>query len=147
MVMLDYYTKLGLAVELLAKTSRHSDCQLGSIIKSKISPPLWKNQIQFYFDNDSSPVAMIIWAKLNEAILKDICLTGRDIHSTEWSGGPHLFFSDCIALNGETDSTIHNAMKVDFPNDLATSIEKDHHNGTIKVHKWTGISAQKDLGF
>ena len=143
MANLDYYTYVGYALELLARSNYHKQHQLGAYFRTEILPAFRNNQVQFYTDKNGAPIGLVTWAWLSSPALKEIHESGRAVAENEWKSGDNLFFNDFITPYGNMKEVLLDFTTNIFPNEVATSLRR-RPDGTIRrVNRWIGVNYQK----
>lgn len=136
---IDMYSSLGFAIELLSLSSYHKDIILNFYIHKNFLPPLRHQQIKLYLSSDGIPVALVTWARISEAVVSEIQLTGRSLELADWNCGEEFFFNDFVSPYGCTKSVISDLKYNVVPRGCLARSLRRNQNGTIRrVSRWVG---------
>ncbi len=142
-MILDLYTSVGFAIELLTRSEYHREFNTSQYFDVEILPPLWCNQVCFYLSDEGIPTAMITWAWLSEGAQTDIHATGRSLKEDEWNCGDLLFFNDWITPYDNTRDVLKDMTHNVFPNEVATSLRRNPDASVRRINRWTGTNLRK----
>ena len=135
--MLDFYTQLGFAVDLLSQSKYHRDRQFGPYLRNEILPAISQGQARFFVSSSNLPVALVTWAWLDDATLADLHETGRCLGLDEWRSGEHLFFNDWIAPYGTTRDIFREFCDRVFPEvNEASSLRRNPDGSVRRINRW-----------
>ena len=135
--MLDFYTQLGFAVDLLSQSKYHSQRPFGPYLRNEILPALSNGQARFFVTDSGSPAALVTWAWLDGDTLTDLQNTGRSLALYEWNCGTNLFFNDWIAPYGTTHALFLEFYNRVFPEvNEATSLRRNPDGSVRRVNQW-----------
>jgi len=140
----DYYASIGYALELLTQSPYHNRHKLEKYFRIEILPALGCNQMRFYIAPNFIPTAMVTWAWLSKNVERDVHVTGRALKKNEWNCGGHLFFNDWITPYGNTREVVHDMTHNIFPNEIATSLRRNHDASVRGIKRWTGINLRNN---
>ncbi|MBK5933385.1 cytolysin-activating lysine-acyltransferase [Rhodovulum imhoffii] len=143
MVNIDYYASVGYALELLAQSEYHRQFKLGDYLRVEILPALWCGQARFYVTNEGIPTAMVTWAWLSPEVERDVHKTGRALANEEWNCGDRLFFNDWITPFDNIREVLHDMTHNIFPDEVATSLRRNHDGTVRRINRWTGVNLRK----
>lgn len=139
----DYFLALGFILKLLAGSRYHHKFQVDSYFHDEILQPLRNGQCQLYISSRQEPSAFVSWAWLTPDVERDIHSTGRALRNQEWLGGAQLFFNDWISTKGSFRTVMWDMTENAFPDQVATSIQRNDDASVRRIMRWTGKSARK----
>lgn len=125
------YAAVGYALELLARSALHRKFATHAYLAVEILPPLSRRQVRFYLTGEGAPVAMVTWARLDDAVEAEILDTGRALRAHEWNCGKRLFINDFVAPYGTARHIARDLEKHVFPGESASGIRR-HADGTVR---------------
>jgi len=143
-MIIDYYAATGFAIELLARSEYHRKFNTGQYLDIEILPPILRNQVCFYLNNEGTPTGMITWAWLSGDAQTDIHATGRALTEGEWSCGDRLYFNDWITPYGNTHAVKRDIRQNVFPNEVATSLRRNPDGSVRRINRWIGCNLRKN---
>jgi hemolysin-activating ACP:hemolysin acyltransferase/aspartyl/asparaginyl beta-hydroxylase (cupin superfamily) len=143
MVNIDYYARVGYALELLAQSEYHRQYSLGDYFRVEILPALWCGQARFYLTPDGVPTALVTWAWLSEEVERDVHAAGRALKRDEWTCGDRLFFNDWITPYENIREVLQDMTQNMFLDEVATSLRRNPDGSVRRVNRWTGANVRK----
>lgn len=145
MVNIDYYTSVGYALELLARSESHRDHILGDCFRIEILPALRCGQIRFYVTPEGVPTGLVTWAWLSKAVEHEMHTTSRALNEDEWNCGDRLFFNDWITPYDNIREVVADMKRNVFPEHSATSVRRNP-DGTVRAVKyWRSTNSTSKL--
>jgi hemolysin-activating ACP:hemolysin acyltransferase len=94
------YSQIGYAMHLLSHSVRGRQ-RSAAYVTSLLLPAIDHRQVAFLFDEDGSPAAFVIWARLALDVEKRLmAASGLDLHLSEWNEGSSLWLLDLVAPFG-----------------------------------------------
>ncbi len=147
MMVIDHYTAIGFALELLALSPYHRQYPVDGYFHVEIMPPIALGQARFYLRHDGGPAALVTWAWLSAETECAVLKSGRALNADEWNCGNGLFFNDWIAPYGNTRA-IAQDIRTNVFRDIKTaaSIRRRQDGGIRKPNRWLGLPETMEVG-
>ena len=108
------YSQIGYAMHLLSQSprARYRQAHYASAI---LTPAIAHRRINFYFDEDGSPVAFLVWANLAPDVEERVLARSKlELHVSEWNEGSSLWVLDLVAPFGHLKYVLRHARDVLF---------------------------------
>jgi cytolysin-activating lysine-acyltransferase len=134
---------IGAAMMLLSQSEYHRPHPVNTYVHVELIPPLQADQFHIYRDKAGLPAALLTWARLSAEIERDIHLTARSLHPSEWRSGNRLFFNDLVAPNGAARGLVTKMKTELFPSELASSFRRRADGSPPKLCHWHGSRAAR----
>ena len=137
---INYYSSVGFAVEMLAKSPYHQGFKVGDYLAIEVLPALWANQVRFYLTDEGIPTGMLTWALLSDEMEAELLETGRALNHDEWQSGKRVFINDLIAPYDNSKAIILDLVNNVFADHHVTSVRRDGEDKIRKVNRWVGTN-------
>lgn len=108
------YAQIGYAMHLLSRSARGRQ-RPAAYVDTTLIPAIEHGQVAFLFDEDGSPAAFVVWARLAPDVEKRLMSASRiDLHLSEWNEGSSLWVLDLVAPLGHLKYVLQHLRDVLF---------------------------------
>jgi cytolysin-activating lysine-acyltransferase len=132
--------RLGMFIDLLARSQYHRAFPLAWYLKTEILPPLDRGQARLYCDPQGVAHGAVTWAWMSSACLAKVEQNGRSLRLAEWTNGTRLFFNDWLSFGSAFRPMMTDLTSRVFPDQVATSLRRNPDATVRRVNRWTGLT-------